>query len=345
MLIKKAIKVAIAFSFTIVYSVLYAILNVVSGSARQRREALAAKVEELNNNAVRDLGCDAKSKKIFIPSTNINLHVVEGGPSDGKLVILIHGFPENWAAWSAIFPSLVERGYFVVAIDMRGYNLSDKPSGVKNYDTKLLSDDILGVIKHYQRVQAHAILAHDWGGAVAYTFASTYPQLLKKLVIMNAPHPVIWLRNIFHNGVQFLSSWYVFYFLIPFLPESFYLYNTEKTLAGMFKLTKKEFPKKNLELMASGIVQSGSITGMLNYYRSFFWGYIFGRHFTGKENYDILCPTLVVWGENDIALTKITADSREFCKDFSLKYIPNCTHFILEDAPEVVLKNVIPFLE
>jgi len=162
---------------------------------------------------------------------------------------------------------------------------------------------------------------------------------------LNVPHPKIWIRNIFGALNQFLSSWYVFFFLIPILPENFYTYNPIHSLSDIFKLSRKQFPKKSLEIIASGIVQDGAFTAMLNYYRNFFFNYFLGKHLRGKENYDILCPMLVIWGENDVALTKKTADCREFAKDFSLKFIPNCSHFILQDAPDVVLKNALPFLE
>src|SRR5438067_5435169 len=116
----------------------------------------------------------------------VRLHYVEAG--SGPLVVLLHGFPEFWYSWRHQIPALAQAGFHVVAPDMRGYNLSDKPSGWRSYDGDHLAADVAGLVRHFGADRAH-VVGHDWGAAVAYLTAMRHPDVVERVVILNVPHP------------------------------------------------------------------------------------------------------------------------------------------------------------
>src|SRR3954449_2631161 len=146
----------------------------------------------------------------------VRLHYVEAGA--GPLVVLLHGFPEFWYSWRHQIPALAAAGFRVVAPDMRGYNRSDKPRGVRAYSGDALTGDVAKLIRACGAERA-VVVGHDWGAAVAWQFAMAYPALLERLVIMNAPHPARFLRAL-RTWRQARKSWYMFFFQLPWLPES-----------------------------------------------------------------------------------------------------------------------------
>src|SRR5438128_10694541 len=146
---------------------------------------------------------------------DVRLHYVECGNQDDELVILLHGFPEFWYSWRHQLPVLGAR-YHVVAPDMRGYNLSDKPARVKDYRIELLVEDIVELIKYCGAHKA-AIVAHDWGAGVAWALAQKYPERVSKLAVMQLPPAAVWRANF--SLRQLLRSWYMFFFQLPWLPE------------------------------------------------------------------------------------------------------------------------------
>src|SRR5262245_18860577 len=122
----------------------------------------------------------------FVDAGGVRLHVAEAG--SGPLVVLLHGFPEFWYAWRHQIPALARAGFHVVAPDMRGYNLSDKPRGVHPYRVPTLVEDVAGLIRASGAPRA-AVVGHDWGGLVAWALAMQHPELVDRLVIVNSPHP------------------------------------------------------------------------------------------------------------------------------------------------------------
>jgi epoxide hydrolase 4 len=145
----------------------------------------------------------------------IRLHYVEAG--EGPLVVLLHGFPEFWYGWRCQIPALAQAGLRVVAPDMRGYNLSDKPPGWRAYGIDLLTGDIADVIRDLGEERAY-VVGHDWGAAVAYATAMRHPEVVRRLAILNAPHPARMLEG-FRTLRQLRKSWYMFFFQLPVLPE------------------------------------------------------------------------------------------------------------------------------
>ena len=155
-------------------------------------------------------------KHSFIPTNGIKLHVVHAGPEDGPVVILLHGFPEFWYGWRKQIPFLAKSGFRVLTPDQRGYNLSDKPAGIRAYHLDQLAADIIGLAPVEGKI---TLVGHDWGAFVAWWIAMKYGNRLQKMVILNAPHPVVMRRNLLKNKIQRKKSWYIFYFQLPWLPE------------------------------------------------------------------------------------------------------------------------------
>ena len=149
-----------------------------------------------------------------IKTNGVKLHVVQSGPVDGPLVILLHGFPEFWYGWRKQIPALANAGFRVWAPDQRGYNTSEKPPNVRDYRLDKLADDVAGLIGISGRRRV-TVVGHDWGGAVAWWLAANYPELVERLVILNVPHPLVMQRLIYTDPRQTLRSWYMFFFSDP----------------------------------------------------------------------------------------------------------------------------------
>ena len=150
----------------------------------------------------------------FADVNGIRLHYAEAGGGD-KLVILLHGFPEFWYSWKKQLDAL-SGSFHVVAPDMRGYNLSDKPARVEDYKIDELVADVVGLIDHFGAKQA-AVVGHDWGAGVAWAVALKHPERVSKLAVLQVPIAAAWRDNM--SLRQLLRSWYMFFFQIPWLPE------------------------------------------------------------------------------------------------------------------------------
>src|SRR5689334_14154947 len=153
-----------------------------------------------------------------VATNGIHLHVADAGPPAGRLVFLLHGFPEFWFGWRNQIGPLAERGFHVVAPDQRGYNLSDKPKGVDKYDLDQLAGDVVGLADHFGR-QSFAVVGHDWGATVGRGLRGQRAGCVRPLVALTAPHPAVWLEAMHDNPVQRRKSSYVRLFQIPWLPE------------------------------------------------------------------------------------------------------------------------------
>ena len=278
----------------------------------------------------------------FIEVNGIKLHIAKQGSGE-KLVILLHGWPEFWYTWRYQIPVLSEK-YTVVAPDLRGFNLSDKPKGIKNYKLDIVASDIAELIPKLGFKKAF-IVGHDFGGATAWVFAALYPELTEKLVVLNCPHP----KEMF-IGMKKLSqmrkSWYIFMHQIPFLPELLYklfLPLFFKTFVRGWMYNKKNFTDEDLNAFVNAFKQKGAITGSLNYYRAMVQTKPNKAVFKNK----IKAATLVIWGENDKALGKeLSYNTAKYIDaSYDIKYISNCSHWTQNDCPNEVNKYLTEFLE
>src|SRR5580693_2542748 len=151
----------------------------------------------------------------------VSLHVVAAGPKVGPVVVLLHGFPEFWYGWHRQIDPLAAAGFRVIVPDQRGYNLTSKPAGVAAYALTELVSDVIAIAD--QLGQKKIFLAgHDWGAAVAWSAALLHPQRIAKLVVVNVPHPSVMRRFMMKRLRQMLRSWYIFFFQLPYFPESFF---------------------------------------------------------------------------------------------------------------------------
>src|SRR5713101_6804773 len=197
---------------------------------------------------------------------DVRLHYAECGGGD-DLVILLHGFPEFWYSWRHQLPVLGER-YHVVAPDMRGYNLSEKPPRVEDYRIEFLVADVLGLIKHFGKSQA-AIVAHDWGAGVAWAVAQRHPEVVSKLAALQVPMPAAWRANM--TFAQLRRSWYMFFFQLPRLPELWMKANDFQRVVEMYRTTStcpEAFGDDDVEVYKEALRQPGALTASLNYYRA-----------------------------------------------------------------------------
>ncbi len=307
---------------------------------RLRRLALAGQIGPMTQQAVDQLGIPAHSTTLLV--NGLHLHAVVAGPENGPLIVLLHGFPENWTAWRHAFKPLVEAGYRVIAPDQRGYNLSDKPAGVHNYRLDALAADVRELIRASGR-EAAIIVGHDWGGAVAWQIALDHPEVVEKLIIMNAPHPAAFARELKENPAQQQRSWYWFFFQLPWLPEVMLGQSPLDTARLFFRLgavNQNAYSSYDLHTLAASMSQPGALTAMLNYYRAVF------RYRPAGTTQMIRASTLMIWGEEDVALGKsLTYGLEQWVSDLRIHYIPNCGHWVQNEAPEEVNTQLLEFIK
>lgn len=282
-----------------------------------------------------------------VETNQIRLHTVCAGPSDGPLVLLLHGFPEFWWGWANQIDALVEGGYRLVIPDQRGYNLSDKPVGVEAYKTRTLAADALGLITAMGRKSA-AVIGHDWGGLVAWQAAAQAPEVITHLGILNIPHPRVMFATLRRNPRQLLKSWYIFFFQIPRLPEAVLRANQYAVFSSLMARTGKRstFSPQDMEQYRAAWSQPGALTAMLNWYRAIFRG---GpsrtSDTTGPRTSQIKPPVLILWGEKDTALSlSMAAESLKQCEKGRLITFENATHWVQHDEPEAVNSHLLSFL-
>lgn len=278
----------------------------------------------------------------LIKTNGVTLHVVTAGPADGEPVILLHGFPEFWYGWRHQIPALAEAGYRVIVPDQRGYNQSDKPQGIENYTLDKLAADVVGLMEAlgYQQVY---LVGHDWGAVVAWAVGIMYPERLKRLTIMNVPHPSVFQRYIRGNLRQILKSWYVFSFQMPVVPEWLFAMGGYSAGVRAIKGSGKPdtFSDDDIERYREAWARSGALTGMINWYRA-----IIQKPPKLSDNVRVRVPTLVIWGKQDAFLSAEMAQlSIEMCDDGQLVMIEDATHWVQHDAAEQVNRLLLGFLQ
>ncbi len=268
----------------------------------------------------------------YADSGGVKIHYAALGDKKNPLVVMIHGFPDFWYSWRDQMDAL-SKDYYCVAIDQRGYNLSDKPKGVENYDMRLLVGDVAAVVKHLGREKA-IIIGHDWGGIVSWTTAMFMPQMVEKLIILNLPHPRGLNRELANNPAQQKNSQYARNFQQPDA-------HTKLTAEGLaFWVKDPEAKKKYIEAF-----KRSDFEAMLNYYK---------RNYP-REPYTedkspivkVKMPVLMIHGLDDTALLagalNNTWDYLE--QDLTLVTIPKASHFVQQDASDLVTRSIKMWLK
>lgn len=275
----------------------------------------------------------------FITTNKVKLHYVTQG--EGPLMLMLHGFPEFWYSWRHQIPEFAQ-AYKVVAVDLRGYNESDKPKELSAYSIKELILDVKGLIEGLGYDEC-VLVGHDWGGFIAWNFAYCYPQMLSKLIVLNLPHPTKFKQGL-GTIQQLLKSWYIFFFQLPLLPE-LYLQADDYRIVGeaftKMAINKNTFSEADLNAYKDAAAKRGALTAMVNYYRNLFPSLFATQQTQGLLN----VPTLMIWGENDLALgQELTYGTEEYVRDFQIRYIPNCSHWVQQERPELVNQYIWEFL-
>lgn len=270
----------------------------------------------------------------------VTLHVAEAGPEDGPLVVLLHGFPEFWYGWRYQIGALAEAGFHVVAPDQRGYNLSDKPKGVANYDIDKLAADVVALAAHYTR-EPFNLVGHDWGAVAAWWTATKSPEKLRKLAVLNCPHPQVWTSAMTNDPVQRKASWYVRAFQIPWLPEMGLKRNNFAALIGSLRESRAPLSDDEANRYRTAWSQPGALTTMINWYRA-----ILRHRFAPIAPGSIRVPVQIIWGQRDpYALPALAEASKALCADVRLTYLPEATHWVAHDEPAAVNAILHDFLK
>ena len=278
----------------------------------------------------------------FVVADGIKLHLMRGG--SGPAVVLLHGFPEFWYSWRQQIDALLNAGYSVFAPDLRGYNLSDKPAPRESYHLKHLVADVASVVRATGQDRAH-IVGHDWGGILAWAFAGQHPELLDKLVIMNAPHMAVY-RQKAQRPPQLFRSWYIGFFCIPRLSE--YALSTKDygAIRDMYQpkpAHQDAFSKDDIDKYIAAIAEPGALTAALNWYRC---GMLTPGGMSLAVQARVTAPTQIIWGEQDPALDICLLDGiDEYAPNLAIHRIPDASHWVQSEASAEVNQVLLQFLQ
>ncbi|HKS30325.1 MAG TPA: alpha/beta hydrolase [Pyrinomonadaceae bacterium] len=279
----------------------------------------------------------------------VRLHYAERGEGN-ELVIMLHGFPECWYSWRHQLKHLGER-YHVVAPDMRGYNLSDKPPRVEDYRMDNLIDDVTGLIRHFGKDRA-VVVGHDWGAAVAWGVALKHPEYVSRLVAMQVPPPAAWRANM--TLKQALRSWYMLFFQIPLLPEWLISLNDFASIERSFKDTpgnRNAFTETDIAVYKKALREPNALTSAINYYRANFVSLFFKQQKKNESedlrDYRVRVPTLLIYGERDKFIVPETL--RDLNRFVDAPYrearFKSYGHWIQNEAPDEVNAELETFLD
>jgi pimeloyl-ACP methyl ester carboxylesterase len=269
-----------------------------------------------------------------ITANHIDFNVAVAGSAE-RLALCLHGFPETSFSWRHQMPLLASLGYRVWAPDLRGYGRSSRPLGVESYGLETLEEDVAALIEA-SGAREVVLIGHDWGALIAWHYAMFGRVPVSKLIIMNVPHPALAQKGL-RTRRQLAKSWYIFFFQLPSIPEWLLGRNDCAAIAQAFRgmaVDKTRFPDEVLRVYQDAAAQPGALTAMLNYYRALIRGL---RRTRRRGTPKIGMPTLMIWGEVDTALGKeLTFGTDEYVSDLTLRYLPNVSHWVQQEAPEMV---------
>jgi len=282
---------------------------------------------------------------------DVQLHYASCGVPGAPLMLFLHGFPEFWYAWRAVLPAFGDR-FHAVAPDLRGYNLSDKPADVRAYRASALVADVDALVRGLGHERC-VLVAHDWGGAVAWSFAIAHPQRVAKLVILNAPHPVPFARALAGDAGQQAASQYMNWLRRP---------GSEAVLArdGFARLDDfflrlggaAWFRGEVRDAYHAAWAQPGAIAGGVAYYRASPLHPPSGddpgaaRLQLADSDFVVRTKTLVVWGERDTALRPVLLEGLErLVPDLRVVRLPAATHWLVHEQPQRVIREIAEFVD
>ena len=277
-----------------------------------------------------------------VSANGVSLHYAESGPADGPPVLLLHGFPESWHGYHAQLHALGAAGFRAIAPDLRGYNNSDKPKGVRSYHLDQLSADVAALVNAlgYKRV---TLVGHDWGGLIAWdTAAARHRHVVERLIVINCPHLAPYVRRM--SLRQLRKSWYVVLFQIPYVGEWWVRRKDFKWLQSQLRETAGPgvFSEEDITRIKLALSEPGALTAAINYYRGLLRLNLLRL---GKRYAPVSVPTLLIWGERDPYLGKeLTYDTAAWARDLRIEYIPDAGHWVHRERPDTANKLILEFL-
>jgi epoxide hydrolase 4 len=278
---------------------------------------------------------------IRVSANGISFEIATMGSGD-RLALCLHGFPEHAISWRNQMPQLAKLGYRVWAPNLRGYGATDSPQEISAYRTSTLVEDVAALIR-VSGAKETLLIAHDWGGALAWMLAMRQPELISRLVIMNVPHPACFAREL-RKPRQLLKSWYMFFFQIPALPEFLLARHNARIIGNIFRRGTRNpsrFPGDVIKVYRDNAMRPGGLTAMLNWYRAFLQRKkVSPRPETrppGEKFPIIKIPTLFLWGDADVALVfRTTQGTENYVSNLTFRVFPGISHWIQQEAPEAV---------
>ncbi len=284
--------------------------------------------------------------------TGVTLNVATGGARDGEAIIFLHGFPESHRTWREIAPALA-KDHFVVCPDQRGFGASDKPLGVEQYKTDRILEDLIALADALD-IGRFTLVGHDWGGAVSWLAALRHPDRIARLVIVNAPHPLVFQKSLIEDAHQRAASQYISAFRNPTMErgleamglETFYA----RTFASHADISKVSDEERAAYLADWGA--PGALTAMLNWYRASeivvpAMGEAAELPAWTKLPFPILkVPTLVVWAMRDTALLPVQLGGLSgLIEELTIVEVPDAGHFIPWEKPAPVTSAIQAFMQ
>jgi len=277
----------------------------------------------------------------MIQANGLEFEVDTLGSGD-RLLLMLHGFPEHSVSWRFQMSYFAERGFRVWAPNLRGYGNTTVPKRRSDYAIEHLMEDVGGLIDVADASDV-TLVAHDWGAVIAWYFAMRRIRVLDRLIICNVPHPGPAAKAA--SWTQLKKSWYILFFQLPFLPERMLL-----SSPGMGKMIEtsaaapENFSEAVIGLYDENAARPGNISAMINYYRALVSGGGMRRQRKlGLPMIDV--PTLMLWGEDDMALSiETTYGTEDYVSDLTLRYLPGISHWVQQDAPRATNEMMAAFL-
>ena len=249
------------------------------------------------------------------------------------IALCLHGFPESRFSWRHQLPLLADLGWHAVAPDLRGYGGTTRPTARSDYHIDHLVADTAALFDALG-ARKRLLIAHDWGAIIAWILALRDTTPLDGLIIMNVPHPRVFRDVLRSSWAQKRKSWYVAFFQLPWLPEAMLGARHAEGIGKVFTdsaVNKASFPPDVIAHYRDNAARPGALTAMINYYRANF------PNILEEPARVIETPTLMVWGEQDVALDiALTQGYGPLVRDFTLVRLPEASHWVQQDAPEAV---------
>lgn len=278
----------------------------------------------------------------FFQLPSLRVHALVAGPKDGDTVLLLHGFPELAESWRDILDALGAQGFRAVAPDMRGYGETEHPE--TGYDLNSLSADVAALIEQLGG-KVH-LIGHDWGGAISYDVAAHYPERIRSLTVLNAPHPRVMVQRMW-NPVQLFKSWYMIFFQLPFLPERMLSKNRGEAIAKLLAKEVKGMTEERLAPYRKAFSTPEQTRLPLAYYREAGRALLQGDSWKGHKNYPkIQAPFRLIWGTRDLALGRGLSENLDayFEKPVEVKYLEGVGHFGHLEVPDQIAPLMLEHL-